>query len=223
MVLRWIIALLLIGATSASWAAPGDENWCRNGLFPTEPPFSLAQVTGTDRAYFHEDMEGCPDRGMACRQHTYVVPGNHVITNRTHGSFTCAFYPSRGGGTAGWVQSERLHALPVATNPLASAWLGRWSSEGNPEVRITARGKSGWVAGEAYWPGPPGTHNYPSTHDGAIDGALVLTGNRAHHSDGENWCKVEFTLLGDLLIAADNDKCGGMNVSFSAVYRRVGR
>ena len=29
------------------------------------------------------------------------------------------------------------------------------------------------------------------------------------------------TLLGDLLIAGDNRQCGGMNVSFSAVYRRV--
>ena len=28
-------------------------------------------------------------------------------------------------------------------------------------------------------------------------------------------------LLGDLLVVADNQECGGMNVSFSGVYRRA--
>ena len=224
MALRWLLVLLLMGATSASQAATGDEDWCRNGLFPSEPPFALAQVIGAGRAWFHEDMDGCPDRGTACRQRAYVVPGDQLVTNRSHGTFTCAFYPGRGGGTAGWVPSDRLRALPVAANPPASAWLGRWSSNGNPEIRITAQGNSLMINGEAFWPerSPPANSMYPSAHIGEVHGRITRQGNRARYGDADD-CEVNFTLLGDLLVAGDNRNCGGMNVSFSAVYRRVKR
>lgn len=222
MALRWLLALLLIGAASASQAATGDEDWCRNGLFPSEPPFALAQVIGAGRAWFHEDMEGCPDRGIACRQRAYVVAGDRVVTNRSHAAFTCAFFPSRGGGTAGWVAGERLRMLAVPANPPAAAWLGRWSSAGNPEIRITAQANGMTVSGQSFWPGRGSAAEYPSQHIGEIDGPLVRQGNRARYGD-EDDCEVEFTLLGDLMVAGDNSHCGGANVTFSAVYRRMKR
>ena len=222
MVMRWIAVLLLISATTASGASPGDEDWCRNGLFPTEPPFGLAQVTGTGGAYFYEDADGCPDRGAGCRQAAYVVSGDRVVTNRSHGAFICAFFPGRGGGTAGWMPVGRLRTLAVAANPPVAQWLGRWSREGNPEIRITSKAYGLAVSGQAYWPGPVSTAEYPSPHIGEIDGRLTRKGSRAHYGDADD-CEINFTLLGDLLVAGDNTNCGGANVSFSAVYRRVGR
>ena len=47
-------------------------------------------------------------------------------------------------------------------------------------------------------------------------------GDRARYDeDSEHSCKVEFSLVGDTLIASDNGLCGGANVRFDGVYRRA--
>ncbi len=35
-------------------------------------------------------------------------------------------------------------------------------------------------------------------------------------------CRVKLWRLGSYLVAADNVRCGGMNVTFTGVYRRAG-
>ena len=218
---RHLIALPLL-AFSATTAWAQDDTLCRNGLFPSEPPFALAEIAGETRAYFHDDMNGCPWRGENCKTGSYVIPGDTVIINRLRGGYACAFYPSERGGTAGWIPTRRLGLLPVETNSPLSAWLGEWSSEGNPTIRFRKRLGRLHIEGEAYWPSPDPEPDspYPSPHVGAIDGRVTLLGNRGHYGD-EDLCEVHFTLLGDLLVAGDNRQCGGMNVSFSAVYQRV--
>jgi hypothetical protein len=221
--MRWAAAILLtFAATSASAEETGMEGFCENGLFPSEPPFGHARVAGKGRLYFQEDAEGCPQTGAAsCAKRAYVIPGDIVLTSKTQGKFTCAFYPSRGGGTAGWVESTRLAPLPVDPAPKAAAWLGKWSSEGNPEVTIRRRGTTIAIAGESYWPSPnPPIEERPGGPNmGFVDGTLRLTGNRAEYADDDS-CRIEFTLVGKFLIAGDNRRCGGMNVSFSSVYQR---
>ncbi|MCB2075227.1 MAG: hypothetical protein H6917_13265 [Novosphingobium sp.] len=219
MQLRRLIALILF-VFSASAARAEEDRFCRNGLFPSDPPFLLAEVQGEDRAYFHGDMNGCPWTRGACSSPSYVVPGDKVLINSMHKGYACAFYPGKGGGTAGWVPLRQLRLVPFETEPAISAWLGAWSSEGNPELRFFEEDGRVHVVGEAWWPGPEPSEMYPSPHIGAIDGPVTLNGYLARYSD-EDLCEVSFTLLGDLLIAGDNRQCGGMNVSFSAVYRRV--
>lgn len=221
MPLRCLLALPLFALTATA-ASAQDDIMCRNGLFPSEPPFAPAEIQGKDRAYFHDDMNGCPWTGEACRTHAYVVPGDEVVIGRIANGYACAFYPSKGGGTAGWVGVERLRPLPVEADPPLSAWIGQWSSEGNPAVRFREKDGRVSVVGEAFWPGPEPTEMYPSPHIGEIDGPVTVLGNRGHYGD-EDLCEVDFTLLGDLLVAGDNNKCGGMNVSFSAIYRRVAK
>lgn len=203
---------------NAAWAQ--DDMMCRNGLFPSEPPFAPAEVQGRDRAFFHADMNGCPWSGNDCRARTYLVPGDKVITGRFANGYACTFYPSKGRGTAGWMRVDRLRPLPVEADPPHSAWAGKWSSEGNPQVHLREEGGRILVEGVAFWPGPEPTQMYPSPHIGEIHGPISVFGNRGRYSD-ENLCEIDFTLLGDFLIAGDNGQCGGMNVSFSAVYRRV--
>lgn len=93
-------------------------------------------------------------------------------------------------------------------------------------MRITNKRGMMHVGGEAYWPGPDLDPDLPPRHSGEIDGKLTLLGNRARYGDDnraryDDYCKIDFTLVGDILIASDNSWCGGTNVRFSGVYRRV--
>lgn len=211
-----LVAPLLLAGTTAARA---EDDWCRNGLFPEEPPFALARVTGKGRAWLLDDMDGCPDKGAACRSRNSLKPGALVVISRTHGGYTCAFLPNRSGGAAGWVDSARLEAVPVANAAPPTAWLGTWASGDNPVITFRDEGGALHVEGEAYWPGPRATRRYPTVHVGMIDGAVALTGNRGAYAD-DDLCEIAFTLLGPLLVAGDNGKCGGFNVSFSGVYAR---
>ncbi len=205
-------------------AAPPDDfdPMCRNGLFANDPPFALATINSSlPRAVFQDDSDGCPWEGDNCAAKAYVVPGDTVIISRVRDGFACAFYASKGGGTAGWLATRQINLTPVDTRPDPKRWLGAWSSDGNP--RLTFAGQLGRLAvtGKAYWPGPPGTHDYPTVHEGELDGPVEITGHTGHYGEDENLCEVRFTLLGDYLLAGDNMNCGGANVSFSGVYRRA--
>ena len=211
---------LALGLLAATPAFAQDDTLCRNGLFPTEPPFAVADVTGKGRLWFHDDADGCPDTGeAACRARAYVLPGDAVVIGKAQGPYTCAFYPSRGGGTAGWVETARLLPRDTEPEPSAAAWSGTWTSEGNPEVTLREDDGILMARGKAWWPGPVPTRAYPTVHVGEIDGPLHVTGNRATYAD-EDLCEIVFTLLGDRLVSADNNRCGGANVSFSGVLRR---
>ncbi|MCB2047307.1 MAG: hypothetical protein KDE32_03670 [Novosphingobium sp.] len=219
---RRLLALAL-PALCLGAAPPEDfDPMCRNGLFPSQPPFALATINRTDgRAVFQDDNDGCPWQGKTCATKAYVVPGDTVIINRVRNGYACAFYPSKGGGTAGWLATRQINLTPVDTRPSPDRWLGTWSSEGNPRVTITQNLGTLYAKGEAYWPGPQGTHDYPSIHVGEIDGPVEISGHTGVYGEDDNLCEVRFTLLGDYLLASDNSNCGGANVSFSAVYQRA--
>lgn len=218
MILRHLIVPLLL-ALGITAAHAQDDAMCRNGLFPSEPPFALARIGGSERAFFEDDMHGCPWRGSGCRTRSYVVPGDVVIINRTREGYVCAFYPSKGGGTAGWIASRRVELLPNPTSPPLAKWQGDWS-DGASDIVMRLDGGTLRVTGESYWPGPEPGEMYPSIHIGELDGTIEPVGQRAHYED-DNLCEVDFTLLGKYLIAGDNRQCGGVNVSFSGVYRRT--
>lgn len=217
------LAGLLILASAPAIAAEEDGT-CRNGSFPvTNSEFGRAEVQGKGRAWFHDDMDGCPSTSASCR-HGYVLPHDVVVTGRTRNGYICAYYQNKVGGTAGWIEESRLRPLPENHRPAAVAWVGAWSDEGNPAFRITKdrRGKL-HIDGEAYWPGPDREEDWPLgwPHSGGVQGSLIVNGNRGVVDDG--WCRVEIVLLEDTLVAMDNENCGGANVSFDGVYRRNGR
>jgi len=217
-----VFLLALVAAAPAS--AAEDDGFCRNGAFPTEnADFDLAVIKGQGRAYLLSDMDGCPNTSLQCRKSAWsqVVPGDRVVIGRAKGDYVCAYFPKRGGGTAGWVDKARIRQLAANSSPPPSSWIGGWSDEGDPTVQISGRGNDLRIAGRAYWPGPKPQKGWPSgrPHSGRINGKLTVVGNRANYDD--EVCKIDFVLLADLLIASDNDMCGGMNVHFTAVYRRV--
>jgi hypothetical protein len=215
--------LLLLAYPSAVTAAAPDEGLCRNGMFGEEnSTFGLGKVAGVGPASFVYDMQGCPNVTAQCRLRSYVIPGQRVVIGRTHGRYICAYYPSKGGGTAGWLDTARIEPLAVRQNPPISAWVGRWSDEGNPVVRLYVRQGKLTAHGFAAWPSfDPPLKQYPGgPHTGEIEEPLRLADNRAY----ARGCEVIFTLLGDLIVAADPTRqCDGANVSFTGVYRRVSR
>jgi hypothetical protein len=220
---RWLWGVLLSAIAMPALAATPDEGWCRNGGFTTEnTDFGLAAVNRKVRARVLLDMNGCPNAERRCRAGYDLNPGKRVVTGRSVGKYVCAYFPHNdGGGSAGWLDWSSLRPVRVDVVPAAPSWLGKWSDGGNPIVRITSRRGILSITGEAFWPGPDPLTGWPAPHTGNIDGKLIRSGNRAHYNVGE--CKIDFTLLGEMLVAGDNERCGGTNVRFNGIYRRPSR
>ena len=216
------LCLALCAAASVR-AAADDDGFCRNGGFPTEQQrYGLATVTGAERLAFLDDMDGCPNEQARCRQRAHVVAGNRLLTGRAKGPYVCAFFPNRGGGSAGWVRTDRLSSVSVDAAPPLSAWSGAWADGDNT---ITLKRKAGalTIDGAAYWPSanPPASVAPGGPNEGELSGTIRPKANVAAYTDGEtDGCRATLTLVGPWLIAADNNQCGGANVSFSSVYRR---
>lgn len=204
-------------------AATPNEGWCRDGGFTTEnPSFGLAVVNRKVRADVLEDMNGCPSAERSCRTGYHLKPGQKVVTGRTTAKYVCAYFPhASGGGSAGWLDRSSLRPLRVDVVPAASSWVGRWSDGGNPSVRITKRRGVLSVTGEAFWPQPDPMEGWPAPHSGSIEGELARKGNRARYQVEK--CQIIFTVLGDMLVAGDNERCGGANVRYNGVYVRQSR
>ncbi len=213
-----LAALAMPAIASAQDAEALDARMCRNGLFAAYGPFQLARVPGEGRAYFLQDMDGCPEADD-CRDYgqPYVVPGDTVIVSRLRTGHACAFYPGAGAGTAGYLPLEQLEFIATDTAPGDSGWFDAWTG---PETDITiSQTRAGpRVAGMAFWYGAPTSDGFHVVHDGEINGPLTIFGNRARYDDG--LCIVDFTLLGDYLLTNDNARCGGANVRFVNVYKR---
>lgn len=215
---------LLFVACSASSAAASsiDDGLCRNGIFAIQnTSVGLGVINPGKRVHFIDDTSGCPRSDSACRLKPYLVAGDRVVTGRTLGAYVCVYYLNE-SGTAGWVERSRVKSLSVERDPALSAWLGHWSSYGNPLVRFYQRNGKLIAKGDAAWPSfNPSREEAPGgPHVGEIDEAVQMSGNRAYAPE----CEITFTLLGDLLVGADPKmQCGGANVSFSGVYRRVKR
>lgn len=215
-----LAALALPVMASAQDADGLDARMCRNGLFAAYGPFQLARVTGEGRAYFLQDMGGCPEAGD-CRtaRQPFVLPGDTVVISRLRMGHACAFFPNDVGGTAGYLPIDRLEVVSTDTTPIPLDWRGRWSDHDNPSLTITYNGRGGHVSGMAFWHGLPTSDGYPVIHDGEIDGPLTIVGRHARYDDG--YCIVDFTLLDEYLVSNDNGRCGGANVRFISVFTKV--
>jgi hypothetical protein len=215
-----VFLLALMGAAAAHAQAP--DMTCANGQFASEAAIGQAKVAGTDKLYFLNDSDGCPSEAATCRQRAYVIGGDAVLTGRTVGAYICAYYPSRGGGSAGWVETARLTPQPVDTAPALTAWAGHWV---DLDDTITLTIKKGALSanGDAYWPSAhPSASQFPGGPNvGELSGDGAPKANRVVFTDNDpNGCTATLTLVGGLLVVADNGGCGGMNVSFNGVYTR---
>ncbi len=214
-----VLAALGLLALPAAAQAHGDDRFCRNGLFPREAPFSLARVNVDRRVYFHRDTDGCPAAGEGCITSRYLIADDEVIVGKLREGFACAYYPP--SDTAGWIRLDRIEFVATAQAPEPKDWAGQWQGRGDNTLTITHEGRARLrIEGLAFWPARQPPEGY-SVHVGELAGRLDRLGARARFDDGD-LCEVNFTLLGNYLLAGDNNRCGGANVSFTGVYTRRG-
>jgi hypothetical protein len=217
--LRYALVLAIL-ALAGPVMAQEDDGTCRNGLFPEAPgPFRAARVSGTDRLYLLEDMHGCPNETPACRQRTYVLARDMVLIGRAKGAYVCAFFPNRGGGSAGWVRRDRVDPLPPEPTTAPAAWTGAWK-DGDNTIDLKAKGTTLVASGDAYWPSanPPLSLRPGGPNVGEFGGTSRPIGGIATFKEDD--CIVKLERVGPWLLASDNKMCGGNNVSFTGVYGR---
>jgi hypothetical protein len=222
----WPSALMLFLAVSTAWTQVegNPKNWCREGFFTRDSDeFSVAAVVGKPnaRAYFYSDQsDACPS-GTGCVTKAYVVNGDQLVVNRSYGNFSCAWYtPKKGNATVGWIRSDQLKMVPINRSPRTSAWLGEWKY-GDNGITFTENKLAGFlnVTGNASWIG----QGEGNINVGELDGRFAPEKGTLNYSDGDEECKASMILLGNFLIVSDNLKCGGLNVTFSGVYRLAKR
>lgn len=187
------------------------------------PGFALARIKPGPRVSFYrgDDTPGCPALTERCRRRAYLVAGDLVLTGKVHGALIEAgFADGSGQVTIGWLPARSVGRVPIPAATRAS-WRGSWSGD---EARIEiAPGPPGRLAvsGEATW----GMHDPDRVRAGVNYGNF--SGEAAPAGDSmtiidteESNCRVSLRLIGPYLIAADNLQCGGVNVTFSGLYRR---
>jgi hypothetical protein len=215
-------ALILIApcrAQRAIYAPPDNVKWCRGGGFPHEgPAFGLARVV-SDTSHFVKDWDNvnCPEASN-CTEKAYLVKGDVVATTRSYKQWTCATWPKN--GYTEWMNAADLTPIAVAAHPDLKSWLGTWvngkGSDAN-SIRLS-RGKAAGalaVNGDACW-------GRGCSHTGSIAATATPDGNTVAFAEGDpDACHLSLVLLGPYLVATDDNQCGGMNVSFSAVYYRA--
>lgn len=224
----YTLALLVALCCAAPRAGAQDEgedgnpaNWCRNGPFAADAgQFRLARVRGERgaRAHFYGDDDDCPAPTEKCRQKAYVVPGDELLVSRAYGEWLCSWYqPARGRETVGWIRARQLSLTEPDANPPLAAWLGSWDYYDN-SLRLARGGRTGAlrVAGDATWVGAtPG-----NVHVGEVSGEAAPSGNLLRLGEDPEDCLVTLRLVGPYLVAHDNNRCGGLNVTFTGVYRK---
>lgn len=162
--------------------------------------------------------DDCP-ASPGCRTKNYIVPGNTVVTGKKRGDFVCAWYsPKKGRPTIGWLMESDLDLAPSRVDVSENSWTGEWGYAGN-SITITPNKLAGFlnISGSAIWRGLG-----DNVHIGELDGAFPYEGGVLEYSDGDSQydCKATLRLVDAFLVVSDNLNCGGVNVTFSGVYRR---
>jgi hypothetical protein len=155
-----------------------------------------------------------------------------LIVSRRRDAFVCATYVNaKGIERSGWLPADAVAYDNEKT--IASAdWLGRWIRD-EADISVKA-GKAGalLIKGDAtYGAGDPDRVKRGAVNTGTIEGEVTPAGDSLSFAmsgdatlpvdkGGEYDCQVWMRRFGSWLIVDDNSHCGGLNVTFSGVYRR---
>jgi hypothetical protein len=227
--LTFCAALALFGAN-----AHAENRFCAGAGFSDTPVLMIGKVKSTEtRVKFarngDEKNPSCPSAAAECQDRAFLVPGDLVVMGGKLGEFICADYNSAKGDRGGWLPAAALEPANVSTNP--ADWSGDWTRV-EAEIKIKNSGGSLRAEGNATFGAlDPSRVKRGAVNLGDFSGPLVLQGGQATFSDkdidpkkpDDFGCRLRMARAGDLLFVQDNMQCGGMNVSFSGLYRRAGK
>lgn len=202
-------------------------------LHPSSRPLTYrpARVVGAPgtEVYLYDGGEGCA--GTPCRRDEFLVPGNELVASHVTDGWACVFYVvpdmAKNGRVArqsvGWVAAQSLDIGEPIRSPTLQNWFGRWSyrtkwADENADIELRAGKVAGSLAATGYALGYGG--NVP--HTGSFEASASPKGNRILFKY-KGGCQIHIILVGDWLVAGDNLKCGGLNVTFGGLYRRVSK
>jgi hypothetical protein len=244
-----LLALALAAPARAGDKAASDCNPMPDLIFHGAEPVLRQVRPGPGRVHFvvnGSDRAGCPSAADDCKRRTFLVAGDAVVVTGTQGDYACATFagpaPSQ-PSTSGWLPSAALVAPAPSIDASAGtqdAWLGDWQSGPEEHIRIT-RAPDGLMAlaGDATF----GASDPDRVKRGAVNTGdfsavvapagghlafLVGDGGRplpydAARARTQSLCGLRLWRTGPYLVVADNLQCGGMNVTFTGVYRRTGK
>jgi hypothetical protein len=236
----------LANAARAQDATAADCVPLSDLIFQSAEP-ALRQIgPGTERVHFAKDGSakgGCPNAEVICADRAFLLPGDAVVVTRTKDAYACAIFtspPPKTASSSGWLPIEALADPSAAGLATESEWLGDWRYGSEQRIRITsAPDDRVTIAGEATF----GAHDPDRVKRGAVNTgvftvtvataagqAAFLVGNDgkplaydAQQAKDQVLCGLRSWRLGPYLIVADNLQCGGNGVTFTGVYRRVGK
>jgi len=145
------------------------------------------------------------------------------------GEFICADYNSAERRPRRLAARGRAGASECFDNP--ADWSGDWKRV-EAEIKITNSGGSLRAEGNATFGAlDPSRVKRGAVNLGDFSGPLVLQGGQATFSDkdidpkkpDDFGCRLRMARAADFLFVQDNMQCGGMNVSFSGLYRARGK
>lgn len=155
-----------------------------------------------------------------------------IITAHPDSEFSCVVRPGSPSyqPDAGLVLTELLEP----DNERAQDWLGQW--QGNPEQNIMIEQAEDIldITADASW----GMSDPQRVESGGVNvgefsasakpkkGRIAFTvdfadGATLPYDEENDSCPVKLWLAGEFLVASDNDRCGGMNVTFTGFYTRT--
>ncbi|WFS25954.1 MULTISPECIES: lysozyme inhibitor LprI family protein [Rhizobium] len=225
---RIVLFVLAISIPVLAEAADGKSDCFGFNALDDDPlSAQLYEVQPGDKVEFQ-----CPERSLFCSKGAFVLPGDQVVVTRIDGNRGCAEYlnaakPHDTDTTAGWLPLERLSKQ----SPRAD-WVGIW---GDDETKIIAKQQGDKVRVDATTTLQLGSGDEGGQFAAVIDSTKPLAkfgfewdfkGNMGkllayQEKVGPGICQVKMNQLGRYLVVGDNHMCGGINVSFSRVYRRA--
>lgn len=195
-------------------------------------------VPGRDRVRFVKSaalQPGCPNDTATCATKRYLVARDAVVVTGVQGGYACATFTGPAPKFATTSGLLPAGALADAAAP-ADGWRGIWRSGDEQEIDIRpAAGGAIAIEGNASYGGSdPERVARGAVNVGQISATLTPANGKAAFSAGDDGegapydanpgddsvCRVRLWRLGPYLVAADNLMCGGMNVTFTGVYRR---
>lgn len=201
------------------------------------PSISAGTIRDTaPKTYFLKSGDGklhCPGNTDECSTKAFVMPGDVVLTGPEQNGFLCTTFTNlRGVETTGWLPASSVAPLPGPFAPQPKDWAGRWVSGYDQDIDIKLLPDGSLkIKGNATWGGQdPDRVRLGAVHVGELDAQTKPDGDMVAFTMGDQTlrfdegdptdCRVRLVRRGPYLVAADNNNCGGANVTFSGTYRR---
>jgi len=239
-----LLALLLSPISGASsWSADGTCGGF-DDLSP-EAEIALGTIARARVNFIHTSShsESCPSAAPRCRQQAYLVKGDEVVVSGRERRFVCAVHvgPNR-RMAVGWLPADAVVRRAAEPPVRIEDWVGDWRfdlrapryrAQAFTIIRAAADPSKLHIDGNANYAESTAAAQRGSVNTGTIVAEAAPTGASLafavgdvetlpyDHPGGEGTCRIRMRRLGRHLLASDNGKCGGLNVTFWGVYRRA--